>query len=692
MNLTENYICTSSDSSYKNGILIDKSIAINGNGFTLDGKSHESTYAAVTSNTTLTFNSTEIQYGTTDSIVATLKDETNSPVVNVNVKLVVGNLSVVAKTNQKGQVSLNISDLKPGEYNMAARSAATGVYNGAKANAKLTIISNTTFKIPKVNVKYGDKGIVVATLKDARGNPVSGVKVKLVVGNLTQITRTDENGQVSLDISSLKPGDYKIGARSASTCAYNEVKGYSTASIYKNRVNPTLTIPNVAADYGNGVAVATLKDARGNPVSGVKVKLVVGNLTQIARTDENGQVSLDISGFEPGVYRIAARSASTSLFNEVKVYAKATISINTKFTVHDTTADTLSIFTVVTTLKDARGKPVFGVKLNLTFGDITVYRKSDASGQASFEGGGFEPGLYNFTVKSSPTDIYHAAEGHAKVTITSPTTLTIPDVNVKQGSGVVVATLKDVRGNPVSGVKVKLVVGNLTQIARTDENGQVSLDISGFEPGVYRIAARSASTSLFNEVKVYAKATISINTKFTVHDTTADTLSIFTVVTTLKDARGKPVFGVKLNLTFGDITVYRKSDASGQASFEGGGFEPGLYNFTVKSSPTDIYHAAEGHAKVTITSPTTLTIPDVNVKQGSGVVVATLKDVRGNPVSGVKVKLAVADLTKTTKTNNDGQVSLDISSLKPGEYQITAESVATKIYYKSTNYAKAVVS
>ena len=462
----------------------------------------------ITSNTTLTFSSTEIRYGTANSIFATLKDESDSPVFNVNVKLVVGNLSIVTKTNQKGQVSLDISSLKPGEYSLSARSAITNVYNVSKANAKLTIISDTTLTIPKVNVKYGDKGVVVATLKDGKGDIFKGVKVKLVVGNLTKISRTDENGQVSLDISSLGPGDYKIGARSAKLDFYNEVKAYSTASIYENRVTPTLTIPNVAIDYGTGVAVATLKDADGNVVSGVKVKLVVGNLTKIARTDKNGQISLEFSDFKPGVYRIAARSASTCIYNEVKAYAKATVSINTTLIIPDITTRYGSFHRVVATLKDLNGNVVPDVRVKLSVGGLSHTEKTDVNGQISWVMSGLKDGLYNLSAKSASTNIYHAAKAYAKVVVTIPSMLSVKSVNVTHGSGVVVATLITVNGFEIKNADVELSVGNLTKIAKTDNFGKVSLDISSLKPGEYQIVAKFAGNELYLPTENYARAVV----------------------------------------------------------------------------------------------------------------------------------------------------------------------------------------
>jgi hypothetical protein len=466
--------------------------------------------ATITSNTTLTFPSTEIQYGATDYIFATLKDESGSPVSNVNVKLVVDNRQAIAKTDQKGQVSFYISNLEPGEYNISAKSAKTNVYNESRASSKFTIISNTILTIPRVDVKYGDKGVVVATLKDAKGNVLKDYKVKLVAGNLTKISRTDENGQVSLDISSLEPGDYRIGARSAKLDFYNEDKAYSTLSIYENRVNPTLTIPNVAIDYGTGVAVATLNDANGNAVSGVKVKLVVGNLTKIARTDANGQISLKFSDFEPGVYRIAARSAKTCIYNEVKAYAKATISINTTLTVPDITVGAGSYGRVVATLKDINGNVVSDVKVKLSVAGLSQTEKTDANGQVSWLiPVTFKAGLYNLSARSASTNIYHAAKAYAKFTVTIPTMFSIPSVVVKKGSGVVVATLCDVNGHIIPDVNVKLSVGNLNKVIKTDKSGKVSMDISSLKPGEYQVTAKFEGTEIYLATEGHSKVTVS---------------------------------------------------------------------------------------------------------------------------------------------------------------------------------------
>ena len=174
-------------------------------------------------------------------------------------------------------------------------------------------------------------GVVVATLKDSYGNIVSGVNVKIEVGGLTITAKTDANGQVSLDVSGLAPGVYKVSARSSGVSdIYKEAKAYAKVIVSEEKLDTTLTVPDVVVDGSSpAVVVATLKDSYNNIVSGVNVKIAVGGLSIVEQTDENGQVSLDISSLAPGNYKISARSSGVSdIYNESRATAKATVKAN----------------------------------------------------------------------------------------------------------------------------------------------------------------------------------------------------------------------------------------------------------------------------------------------------------------------------------------------------------------------------
>jgi hypothetical protein len=491
---------------------------------------YDSTEVAVSVNkfdSILTVDDVRTVYNTTRFVVATLTDVNGSVISDVKVKIIVGNLTEIAQTDENGHVSLDISSLEPGEYTIGARSSGINpIYSESKTYAKAIVYPeklDTTLTIPDVYVIGNSSGVVVATLTDSEGKALSGIKVKIVVDNLTKTAKTDENGQVSLDISGLAPGEYKISARSSGVNdLYKEAKTHAKAIVSEEKLDTTLTVPDVfVIGNSSGVVVATLTDSEGKALSGVNVKIVVGDLSVVAKTDENGQVSLDISGLAPGEYKISARSSGVSeIYKEAKATAKAIVSeekLDTTLTIPDVVSVGNSSAVVVATLKDSYDNLIGGVNVKIVVGDLSVVAKTDENGQVSLDISDLAPGQYKISARSSGvSEIYKEAKTSAKAIISEEkidTTLTIPDVTVDgSSSALVVATLKDSYKNLVSGVNVKIVVGDLSKTAKTDENGQVSLDISGLAPGEYKISARSSAVSdLYAEAKTTAKAIVNAN-------------------------------------------------------------------------------------------------------------------------------------------------------------------------------------
>ena len=177
--------------------------------------------------------------------------------------------------------------------------------------------------IPDVIVVGNSTGVVVATLKDSYGNVVSGVNVKIVVGDLSIVDATDENGQVTLDITSLKPGEYTISARSSrQTDIYKEARTTAKAIVSASKIKTVLTAADVTTTHNSGEKlVATLKDSYGNAVAGVKVRITVGTLDKILKTNSKGQVGLDVSTLDAGTYTATIKSAATDVYVASKITA-----------------------------------------------------------------------------------------------------------------------------------------------------------------------------------------------------------------------------------------------------------------------------------------------------------------------------------------------------------------------------------
>ncbi len=469
--------------------------------------------------TTLTVPDVIVIGNSTANVVATLKNSYGNVISGVNVKIVAGNLSTIAKTNKKGQVSLDISSLSPGQYIVSARSSAqSAIYKEARATAGAIVSAgklDTILTVPDVIVIGNSTGNVVATLKDSYGNVVSGLNVKIVVGSLSVIAKTDANGQVSLDISGLTPGEYTISARSSATSAiYKESRTTAKATVSVDKLDTSLTVQNVYAVYNvGGVVVATLKDIYGNLVSGVNVKIVVGDLSIVDKTNAKGQVSLDISDLAPGEYVISARSsAKTDIYKEARATAKAIVSadkLDTTLMIPDVIVVGNSTGVVVATLKDSYGNVVSGVNVKIVVGDLSIVDATDENGQVTLDITSLKPGEYTISARSSrQTDIYKEARTTAKAIVSASkikTVLTAADVTTTHNSGEkLVATLKDSYGNAVAGVKVRITVGTLDKILKTNSKGQVGLDVSTLDAGTYTATIKSAATDVYVASKITA--------------------------------------------------------------------------------------------------------------------------------------------------------------------------------------------
>ena len=87
--------------------------------------------------------------------------------------------------------------------------------------------------VSNVVVASGSPAEVVAILEDCYGNPVSGVKVKIVVGDSDITIVTDVHGRASWLILDLAPGEYNVSARSSGVDSrYAESKGYGKVIVY----------------------------------------------------------------------------------------------------------------------------------------------------------------------------------------------------------------------------------------------------------------------------------------------------------------------------------------------------------------------------------------------------------------------------------------------------------------------------
>ena len=164
----------------------------------------------------------------------------------------------------------------------------------------------------------------------------------------------------------------------------------------KNSTNVTVTVSKVPTEIGakpvtatynvNKNLVITLKDANGNPVTGVSLSVDL-NGAKTFTTDKNGQVKVSTKGLDPKTYTAKitfngnAKYAKSSKNVKVTV-KKATPKLTAKKKTYKTTTKTKK-YTIV--LKDNVGKAIKKAKVTLKVKGKTYKAKTNSKGKATFK-------------------------------------------------------------------------------------------------------------------------------------------------------------------------------------------------------------------------------------------------------------------------------------------------------------------
>ena len=211
----------------------------------------------------------------------------------------------------------------------------------------------------------------------------------------------------------------------------------ANATLTVNKLKTQLTADAVTATYNiNKDLVITLKDANGNPLTGVDVSVDLNGVKNYV-TDTNGQVKVSTAGLVPKTYdaKIAFNGSTNYLGSsaDVKVVIKkATAKIIAKKKTYKAKKKTKK-FTI--TLKDNTGKPIKNAKVRLIVKKIAkkskkksskkksksdkkkIYAKTNSKGKATFKVLKNKKGKYNAKVKFYGDQYYNKATKTVKIKI-----------------------------------------------------------------------------------------------------------------------------------------------------------------------------------------------------------------------------------------------------------------------------------
>ncbi|WP_407422855.1 Ig-like domain-containing protein [Methanobrevibacter sp.] len=458
--------------------------------------------------TVLSANDVSAVYNVGSRLYVTLSDAYGNPISGAKVNLVLGSINKTVKTDASGRISASTKNLAIGNYIAFASFAGDELYSSSNTTANVLVRNKAVLSADDLVAVYNVGSKFYVSLKDADGNLIVGAKVNLVLGIINKTVKTDSKGRISASTKNLAIGDYTAVASFAGDELYSSSN--TTANVVV-RAKAVLSADDLVAVYNVGSKFyVSLKDADGNPIVGAKVNLVLGTINKTVKTDSKGRISASTKNLAIGDYTAAVSFAGDELYSpsnttaNVMVKAQAILAADDMATVYNTS----SKFYV--SLKDADGNPIVGAKVNLVLGTINKTVKTDSKGRISASTKSLAPGKYTAKISFAGTEVYAPSSATAKVTVNKiPTTLTAKNVVANQGASTrFYVTLNDADGNPLTGVKVHMVLGDIDKTVKTDANGRISASLKNLAAGNYTAKISCAGTEIYGASKTTASVVI----------------------------------------------------------------------------------------------------------------------------------------------------------------------------------------
>ncbi len=526
------------------GIAIEKSVIINGNGFTIDGD-NQSRMFMVTGQSTVTFNNIVFKkgYGGLADYSPRLNAHFGGAIiVKYNSTLNVNSCEFIENCADNGygsaifitgNSSLNATDCEfkdNGDDNTAVVYAIDGnkieIYSSNLAASDIQYErgdmgyepSIYLYTMPQIeftvlNHTYGSNANLVitqpagfngtASILTTENDPIENVKftngkasvnINLLPGTYTASIATDEYEYAKDDT-----GHYHfvyLGSEGAS----NEFTVLSSAAIKVGVANITYGAKAVVKGTVNATGTVTIK------VSG---KVVASNVAI-----NNGAFAYTIPDIlNAGTYTVEA------VYNGNATTAKATAStrftvgkLNTKIEAGSVTAYYQANKNLVASLKDSNGNALVSMKITVILNGKTKTYTTDSKGRIAVPVSSLKPKTYMATLKFAGSDKYKASSTTAKINVTKATPkITASNKTYKKTAKTkkYTVTLKNPSGKAITNTSVSVNVNGKTYSAKTNKKGTASFTLINMAKiGTYKTKIVFKGNSYYKSANKTTKITI----------------------------------------------------------------------------------------------------------------------------------------------------------------------------------------
>ena len=569
--------------------------------------------------------------------------------INQSVAIVINNDKRYNETLINGMVTLKLTDLINGHYDVEIILLDNDFYDADEKHASFDInVKDTQILVRDVITYYNLDDLYRIALVDEEGTPLAGKNVTFEFDADSFQSVTDENGIVIIPFA---PGfeTRHVTISFAGENNYFSSRNESLFDFSKRMVSFDLDI----TQYQHNVKLTVICNESINQT----VSILINDNEMYNRTLLNGRATLSLAGLANGHYDIEVSICDNVFYDADKKYGSFDVNVkDTQISAGNITAyyrfsDSYTVYLV-----DEDGHALSGKSVTVTLNGKTYSSLTNASGIASFPLS-LGTGTYPVSVEFSGDESYMQSSASGSITVKKSIELS---ANAKYTYGSKFSATVWGRDGKLSGNKATIEVAGAKYTVTSNSEGKIRLNI-GLKPGSYKVTVTNLETGEVASQTITVAKRLSENSDVNMYYGAGKSYKVRAFTD-----NGSPVSsGEIVKITICGKTYDVKTDKNGYASLKIN-LKPGTYSITAE------YKGYKVSNKITV--KTTLIAPNLSVKKGTTIkYYAKLLDTNGKIMVNKLVTFKFNGKTYSAKTSQYGYAIIYIkNSLNVGKYTVTS--------------------
>lgn len=271
------------------------------------------------------------------------------------------------------------------------------------------------------------------------------------------------------------------------------------------------------------------------------------------------------------------------------------------------------------------------------------------------------------------------------------TKISFGNTAIKYGFDYLSARLTNTKNIPLANKKIKFTINNQIYESITDLNGIAVLNIANLKPDQYTVSYSFEGDAHYNSCQ-YTKNINIVKSEPTIDTDKKEISAGNNIIVLLKDYTGSPIANQTVQMIINSKAIDLKTDLFGSAVFNNT-LTKGTYQAICYFKGSDCYYPCNNIFTLNVKDKSIIQANDTII-HNNNIFEILLTDFENNVLKNKLITSKIIDcennLIKTINltTNNEGKISIPISSLKPGMYSIFYSFEGDEDYLSSYSTSK----